>query len=129
MEELVKRYYLENDFNCAEAMMHAANEAYQLNLSEETFHAFSGFGGGCGCGNLCGAVAAGVAVIGAVKTKTVAHETPGLSAATTAFIRKFKTAMGSEQCKMLKAKYTGEDRCLRVVTAAASALREVLEQG
>ena len=53
MEELVKRYYLENDFNCAEAMMHAANEAYQLNLSEETFHAFSGFGGGCGCGRGC----------------------------------------------------------------------------
>ena len=54
LRDYVKKYYLEQRRNCAESLLRAANEAYGLNLTEADFALLSGFGGGMGCGSVCG---------------------------------------------------------------------------
>ena len=51
IEELTAQYYLEKDCNCAETVLHATNDAYQLGLDDNAMKVIGGFGGGCGCGH------------------------------------------------------------------------------
>ena len=59
IRELVPKYYLEQNNNCAEALLRAADEALSLGLPPESFRLVAGFGGGFGCGRTCGAVCSG----------------------------------------------------------------------
>lgn len=45
IEELTAQYYLEKDCNCAETVLHAANDAYQLGLDDNAMKVIGGFGG------------------------------------------------------------------------------------
>ena len=47
LKETAKKYWTEEyDLNCAECIIYAANEEYNLNLSEQTLKVMAGFGGG-----------------------------------------------------------------------------------
>ena len=59
------RYYRENtNINCAEAMLQAINEKYQLGLDKKALATMSTFGGGMGVGSVCGALTGGLAAVG-----------------------------------------------------------------
>ena len=45
LEENVKKYY-QSGYNCSETLLHACNETYQLDISEEDMKIMAGFGGG-----------------------------------------------------------------------------------
>ena len=45
LEENVKKYY-QSGYNCSETLLHACNETYQLDISEEDMKMMAGFGGG-----------------------------------------------------------------------------------
>ena len=77
MKERIHHYYIEQDMNCAESILHVLNDQYSLGLSETDFKLVSGFGGGCGCGKLCGALAGCVAALGCRMVTDRAHNTLG----------------------------------------------------
>ena len=62
LKEQAARWYL-NGYNCAECIIHAANEQWQLGMSEADMRMVSGFGGGMQCGDVCGALSAAICVI------------------------------------------------------------------
>ena len=61
--------YNTTGLNCAESIIRAANEEYNLGIAESDYTMLSGFGSGVMTGNLCGAAAAGAAVLGKMYVK------------------------------------------------------------
>ena len=51
----IQELFLEKDYNCAETVLLWANERYGLRVAPEDVALVSGFGGGLGCGETCGA--------------------------------------------------------------------------
>ena len=72
LEQIAEKYYKQG-YNCAESVLRAGNEYYQLGLDENAIHAFAGFGGGLHCGDVCGAL---TGAIGALSAKYVHFHFP-----------------------------------------------------
>ena len=125
-------YYLEQDYNCAESIIRAANDKYGLGLNEAAFHAFGGFGGGCCAGRLCGTCAAGIAAVSAKYIHTRLHAEEQAKQRIERFMKAYIKAMGSDLCDELKKKYWKEEyehaRCRRTVELAADFLELEMEQ-
>ena len=69
LKETVKKYRAEEyDLNCAESIVYAANEEYNLNLSQQTLKVMAGFGGGMSTGDVCGIVTGSIGIIGVMST-------------------------------------------------------------
>lgn len=125
--DYVGNYYLNQNYNCAESLLRAANDAYQLGIPEESFKLVGGFGAGMGCGTSCGALCAGISAIGAACIQSKAHETAGLGDLTTKFVEGFRAQMGSETCSEIVKTFKKPDvRCLETVLRAADVLDQVM---
>lgn len=127
--DVVMKYYAkEMNNSCAEAMMKAANEYYKLNINEDMIKASSGFSGGY-CGNCCGALASGCAVIGMMYSNGHAHDSKIMQEKAKEYTRLFAGKLGTINCSALKLKYkTPEKRCSDIVLAAADILEELLKE-
>lgn len=124
-----EKYYFDMDYNCAESVLMAANEAYGLGLGADAHHLLSGFGGGIGCGSVCGALAGAVAVLGCVLVEDHAHATEGFRERCAAFAAAFEQELGSQMCSAVKpvhADPTGKRRCFAPVEAACRLLEREL---
>ena len=127
MKNIAKKYYMEKGYNCAEAVLLAANERFGLGLSAEDARLVGGFGGGLGCGMTCGALCGAMAAIGRARLHGRAHETEGFAPMCAEFVNRFEKKLGSTDCTELKGKYrTDEARCLKTVELAAELLEEYL---
>lgn len=117
------------DFNCAEKILYAANQVYNMNLSADALKLSAGFGGGMGIGETCGALAGGVMVLSHLFVKDHAHESKKIKALSQELFASYRLAMGDINCKQLKLKYrTPETQCTPVIAAAAKALEAVIEK-
>ncbi|HIV69026.1 MAG TPA: C-GCAxxG-C-C family protein [Candidatus Butyricicoccus stercorigallinarum] len=120
--------YYEKGYNCAETILRAANDEYQLGLTEDAMKLCGGFGAGMGCGKACGALCGGICAISAKLIETSAHETPELRAACTKLVAAFNRILGDTECKNLMQKYKKPDtRCLQTVLLGCEALESVME--
>ena len=127
----VLKYYLERGCNCAESLLHGADDYYGLGLGDDAFHAIGGFGGGCCSGRLCGACAGAVAAISKKYITTKAHTEPKACDRVAAFMRAFIETLGSDICKELKDLYWDAEngrRCTKTVTMAAEVLQKQMDQ-
>ena len=130
LAETAKKYYLEGDYNCAESVLLAANEAYGLGLDPDTcYRLVSAFGGGMGCGSVCGALAGAMAALGQVAVTGRAHATEGFKDLCAGFVAAFEKELGAQDCKTLKERYFAEgSRCLQTVVLACGVLEKQMEQ-
>ena len=128
LKDHIEKYYFDQNYNCAEAMLHAANEYYGLGLDEKAMKLVSGFGAGMQTGNICGTVLSGIAVISQKYVETKAHESADIKPVTQKYLRSFREALnGSLLCKDLKAQYfQPEKRCLAVVLEACDVLEQII---
>jgi len=127
LRDRVKAYYIDQNMNCAESILHAADDEYSLGIAEESYRLVGGFGGGMGCGHACGALCGGISAIGQKYIRTKAHDSAELKALCTRLVQDFNTVLGSENCEELKAKYKKDGvRCLDAVYLAADVLENVL---
>ena len=127
LKEAALHYYLDENYNCSEAIIRGANDYYELNLTEKDFKLLAPFGAGCCSGSLCGAVAGGIATIGALRAedKWRGSQSAGI---TKKFVGLCRERMGSELCREIKSKnHTEALRCAKVVEITAEALDEVLK--
>lgn len=123
MRSFVKNYMIDQKLNCAETILHAAADAWKLDVPAEAYHAVGPYGGGMGCGNTCGALLGALAALGVRDIKTDAHQTEGLREEAGNFVKDFTERFGSTQCTELKEKYADPDvRCLHLVEEVADLL-------
>lgn len=126
--EKTKEYYA-GGMNCAETLILAGNEAYDLGLDAKTAKALAGFGAGCGCGSLCGALAGALATISSLAVQENAHSTPGFGPLCAEFMAKYEAELGSHMCNELKAKYRSEEaKCLKTCELSAEVLKAFVEE-
>lgn len=127
LRDRIKGYYLDQDYNCAESLLRAANDEYSLNIPAESFKLIGGFGAGMGCGKTCGVLCSGISAIGQQRINGRAHATEGLKEICTDYVNKFLQVFGSMECDDLVKKYKREDvRCLETVLIAADVLEKIM---
>ena len=119
LKELARRYYLDEGCNCAETMIKALDESWHLGLKDEDSNLLGAFGGGCGCGYICGALAACLSALGRLTIQGNAHAPPGFRELCSEFVRAYAQAEGGRDCKDLKAMhFKAGQRCLETVEIA-----------
>lgn len=123
IRDYTRKYYLEENCNCAETVFLAASEALNLGLGMEDARLICAFGGGMGCGSVCGALAGAMAILGKCMVTDRAHTTAGFKESCAALKEEFEARMGSIFCDDIKKNnFTESERCLLTVQLAADVL-------
>ena len=125
-ETAIKYRSEEYDLNCAECIIYAANEEYNLNLKEETLKVMAGFGGGMATGDVCGVVTGAIGVIGIMFTEVSGHKSPIVREMTKEFIKIFNEELGYIKCVDLKKEYINVKRCTLMIETGAEILEGII---
>ena len=116
LKDKAYEYFITRDHNCAETTLLAAGEEYGLGIGPEEMKLVSAFGGGMGCGKLCGVLAGSMAALGKLAVTDRAHATEGFGPLGAGLCESFEAGLGSLKCSELKAKYRNDEvRCLKTV--------------
>ena len=116
LKEKAYGYFIEKDHNCAESALLAISEEYGLDVGPEEMKLVSAFGGGMGCGKICGVLAGSMAALGRMAVNGRAHTTEKFGPLCAGLCENFKTCLGGTDCAELKPLYrTDELRCLKTV--------------
>lgn len=129
LKDMYQKYYFEQNYNCAESLLRAANDYYELGLHDREMIMVGAYGAGIQCGNTCGAVLAAAAVLSMKYVEAKAHESTDIKPVTTELIRKFNMKYGSTLCKDIKPQsFKPEYRCKMTVEAACDILEETIAE-
>ena len=130
LQQLIESGFGENeDFNCAEKILHGANLAYKLGLDPQALRLSAGFGGGMAIGSTCGALTASIMVLSVIFVKERAHENDTIKRLSQKFLGAYNRRMGNLNCAQLKAKYrTPETKCNHVIAVAAEILDQIIAE-
>ena len=132
LKERVRVYNLEGDYNCAESLLRASNDEYNLGLTEESLKVAGGFGGGCYSGRLCGACAGSIMAISKKYIHERAHIDVKAQERVNEYVEAFIEVLGSDLCTELKEKYFDETlekgRCMRTMGMAADILEKKMQK-
>ena len=127
LKDLYEKYYLNENYNCAETLIRAANEYYDLGLHDRDMIAFGVYGGGIQTGNTCGAILSAASVLSMKYIEKKAHDSKDIRPVTTMLIREFNNKYGSVLCKDIKAQSFKPDiRCRDTVETACDILEQVI---
>ena len=129
LAEKAKSYYLDENYNCAEAFLMAANDVYNLGLSKENIKLVSGFGTGMGCGNTCGALSSIISATGQIVVQEKAHDHENFKEICASIVNDFEKEFNSTVCDTLAARFKKSDerRCSEVVFRAAQVAQKHLD--
>lgn len=117
------------DFSCSETILHAANEYYHLNLSDDAFKMMAPFSGGMLEGEVCGILTGAIAVLGILFTEEVAHTSSTLRSAVLEYKQLFKERFGSQTClTLVQTKRDHISGCTDFVVEGAMLLEEVISR-
>lgn len=123
MNELIKKYYLKQGYNCAETMLLAARDLYKLPIDETHIKILSGFGGGMYEGDICGAVSGGVAVLSFFFFKE------DLEPLVIEFKNETRKKLSSIECKEIKPIHRDkESGCFNVIENTFNALEKIIKK-
>lgn len=124
MTDSAVHFFLEQNRNCAESILLAADAGLGLGLSPAALRAVGAFGGGLGCGETCGALCGAVAALGLLLIdERGAHSCPDAKRAAADMSALFIRTFGSLRCAELKPRFaTEEQRCAELVARTATLL-------
>ena len=128
LEEVARKYY-KMGYNCAESIIRAGNEVYDLKLHDRDMVMTAAFGGGMQIGDVCGALTGACCVISARYVETKAHDYPEMRKLTQKLVLAFQQDMGSRLCAKVKpVHYSKELKCQNTVGRAAVILERVISE-
>ena len=128
LKDCYEKYYFEQNYNCAETLIRAANDYYDLKLHDRDMIMLGAYGAGIQTGNTCGAILAAASVLSMKYIEQKAHESRDIKPVTTDLIREFNKKYGSVLCKDIKAQsFKPEYRCKMTVEAACDILEQVIK--
>ena len=123
--QIAKEYYVKQGLNCAVSTLLAANDVYSLGLTKEDAKLVTAFGGGIGCGNLCGALAGSVAALGKILLAEGEMYNMDFKEACAGFVSAFEEKWGTTLCAPIKeVNVTAEERCGKTVVETGDMLQE-----
>ncbi|HCQ89327.1 MULTISPECIES: C-GCAxxG-C-C family (seleno)protein [unclassified Clostridium] len=127
LDKVKKFYGSEYDLNCAETIIYAANEEYNMNLNKQTLKAMAAFGGGMAVESVCGVITGAISVIGILFTEERAHESDRVKNLTKEYFEEFTSKLGSDNCAKLKENYRNDEaRCFKMIEIGAEVLDEIV---
>ncbi len=128
LKDLYEKYYYDMNYNCAETIIRAGNEYYDLGLHDRDMIAFAGFGAGIQTGNTCGAILAAVSVLSMKYVEKNAHESKDIKPVTISLIQEFNKRYGSVLCKDIKPQsFKPDTRCQATIETACDILEQVID--
>lgn len=123
LKDLIGQYYFDRNYNCAESVLRAANDYYNLGLHDRDMIIQGGFGAGMQAGLTCGALLSAVSVISFRYIEQKAHESADINPAVNRLLQIFLNKMESINCADIKPRvFVPEKRCLATVEAACDAI-------
>jgi len=126
-EKAAKFYSNDNDLNCAESMLYAANDEYVLGLDQKALDTMSSFGGGMAVESVCGALTGAIAVLGVMFTGDKSLDSAKRKEIVADFYRGFQERFGTDNCGQIKEKYRDDTiGCREVVKHSAEVLEEII---
>lgn len=130
LSDLIESGYQKmNDFNCAEAIVYGANEAYNLGLLKETLHFSVGFGGGMCTEKDCGIITGMVMILGHLYGEERGHQSPRMKEIIRQAIYEFETCYETTNCTALKEKYRDEvSGCHSLIVRGAKIIDQIYEK-
>lgn len=130
MRDVVLKYQNKElyDYSCSETMIIAANDFYNLNLSEDTFKMMAPFSGGMLEGETCGVITGAISVLGILFTTGVAHTSEKLYEAVLDYKTEFSKRFGSKECIQLKEFEMQQEGCTDLVVEGALLLDEIVKK-
>ncbi len=127
LEPYLEQYYFDENCNCAETVLKAANEAWDLKLDPQVFVTMAGFGGGVACGHLCGAITGGVAAMGYLYAPKGGHNSPIMGPKAKLLVQLVQQRLGSSLCADLAKEHkTPQHRCIAAVRKVCDIIDEVI---
>ena len=127
LKDLVGKYYLDQNYNCAESVLRAGNEYYDLGLHDRDMIVAAAYGGGIQSGNTCGAVLAGAGILSMKYVEQKSHDSKDIRPVVLKLIQQFNKTYGSVLCKDIKPQsFKPEYRCQRTVETACDILEAVI---
>ncbi|WP_297567091.1 C-GCAxxG-C-C family (seleno)protein [uncultured Faecalibaculum sp.] len=130
LEDIAKHYYKTEGYNCAETLLHSANEYYDLGLHDHDMRTMAGFGGGMFVGSVCGALVGAQAALSAMIVEDRAHhQMEDIRPASQRLHRNFRNAYNAVECKDIKKDWhSKEEKCWRTVEQASRVLEQTVNE-
>lgn len=129
LKEHIGKYYFDGNYNCAETVLRAANDYYNLGLHDRDMILVGAYGAGIQCGNTCGAILSAAAVLSMKYVEAKAHESEDIKPVVTAMMQKVQERLGNTLCAEIKPVFFApEVRCLKTVETACDILEEVIAE-
>lgn len=129
LKDVAEKYYFAENFNCAETIIRAANEYYDLGLHDRDMKLVAGFGAGMQTGNTCGGILGSISILSMKYVETKAHESADIRPVTVMLTRKFNEKFGSTLCRDIKpVHFDREYRCRNTIRIVCDILEEVLAE-
>lgn len=129
VELLKSGYGNEQKLNCAQKILFASNEAFQLGLCDDALSLAGGFGGGMAIENSCGALTAGVMVLGKLFPGTDEASKKRLGSLTKELLTTYEAKMGHIDCAPLKKEYRNDEiGCKNIIIEAAVILESIVQR-
>lgn len=127
LKDLLGKYYFDQNYNCAETIVRAGNEYYDLGLHDKDMIMVAAFGAGIQSGNTCGAVLASASILSMKYVEARAHESEDIRPVVMQMMRKFKEKYSSTLCKDIKPQsFKPEYRCQKTIENACDILEDVI---
>ena len=129
LKDYISKYYFDQNYNCAETILRAANEYYGLELHDKDMIMVGAYGAGIQAGNTCGAILSAAAVLSLKYVEAKAHESDDIRPVVQKLLRKFNEKYESTLCKDIKPQsFKPEYRCLKTVEFACDALEATIAE-
>lgn len=115
--------------NCAEILLQAAGEKYDLNLDQRFLKAVCPYGGGLQSESTCGALLGGLAAIGVMYAEDKPSTNDKMKQKTQKYVEEFQKEFGSIDCKNIKEHHRSEtEGCNPVKIRSAAVLEKVIDE-
>ena len=129
LKDNLSKYYFEQNYNCAETILRAANEYYDLGLHDRDMIMVGAYGAGIQSGNTCGAVLSVAAILSLKYVEAKAHESEDIRPVIQKMMRKFNDRFGSVLCSDIKPQsFKPEYRCQKTIEVACDILEETIAE-
>lgn len=129
LKDLLGKYYFDGNYNCAETILRAGNEYYDLGLHDRDMIMVAAYGAGIQTGSTCGAVLAGASILSMKYVEAKAHESEDIRPVVNKLIRAFNAEYSSILCKDIKPQsFKPEYRCLKTIETSCDIIEKVIAE-
>lgn len=129
LKDHLHKHYFDGNYNCAESVLRAGNDYYELGLSDHDMILVGAYGAGIQSGNTCGAVLGAAAILSMKYIEAKAHESEDIKPVTNAMLEKVLAKYNSTLCCDIKPQEFAEgSRCVKTCETLCDIVEAVVAE-